>query len=254
MQVENKQLVEVEQLLRSLGIDYAAEVLNDVLAAQVANGHSSLWVIQQLCQVQLQRSETRRVANALRLSMLDPQLSFDSFVADRWAGSGSVLAYLRDGNWIDAGQDVVLVGPSGCGKTHLANALGHVALKMRKGVYYSTWYKMIDAFNRADSAAKARVVINRYVRPKVLVLDEFTVVPTEAHTLDYLFQVISQRRQDRRPVVLTTNLVVDKWEQVLGSGTYAQAIVDRLVDGRNILEVIEQAVSYRTGAQMKLAK
>ncbi|MBD2895320.1 hypothetical protein amrb99_42550 [Actinomadura sp. RB99] len=80
------------------------------------------------------------------------------------------LAALR---WLHAGESVILYGPVGVGKTHIAQALGHVAIRQGADVrFLETSRALADlAGGHADRTWQRR--LKELNRPAVLILDDF---------------------------------------------------------------------------------
>ncbi len=111
------------------------------------------------------------------------------------------LAFLRPP------ANVIFLGTVGLGKTHLATALGYAACLEGHSVLFA---KAIDVVNQLSAAQKKYTLkseLRKYLRPRLLVLDELGYLPIDQHGADLLFQVISQR-YERGSIVLTTNKCV----------------------------------------------
>src|SRR5216683_1157497 len=105
---------------------------------------------------------------------------------------------LAAGEWIDAHDNLILCGPTGVGKSWLACALGHKACRDNRSVLYQRVPKLFAdlALARGDGRDLYEILEERY---------------------------------GRRSTLLTSQVPVDKWHEVIGDPTYADAILDRLV-------------------------
>ena len=110
------------------------------------------------------------------------------------------LAALR---WLAAGESVILFGPVGVGKTHVAQALGHLVARRGGEVRFAKTSRVLAdlAGGHADRTWGARV--REYTRPTVLILDDYALREHTAAQADDLYELISDRAVNHRPLILT---------------------------------------------------
>ena len=81
----------------------------------------------------------------------------------------------------------------------------------------------------AQSAGQLKRELRRYLRPRLLVIDELGFLPIDKHGADLLFQIISER-YERAPVIITTNRAYKNWVQIFNNdSTLTSAILDRIL-------------------------
>ena len=104
------------------------------------------------------------------------------------------LAALR---WLHAGESVILYGPVGVGKTHVAQALGHLAIRAGAEVRFAKTSRALAdlAGGHADRTWTRR--LRELARPAVLILDDFAMRELTAAQADDLYELITERS---RPV------------------------------------------------------
>ena len=130
--------------------------------------------------------------------------------------------------WIRKHQNVIIVGPTGTGKTYLACALAHRACREGMSSFYlrtPTLYHML-AMARADGSY-ARV-LSRLARISLLVLDDLGLAALTDQERRDLLEVIEDRHGSASTIV-TSQLPVEHWHEVIGDPTIADALLDRLV-------------------------
>ena len=90
----------------------------------------------------------------------------------------------------------------------------------------------IDAVNTlaaAQATGPLKPALNRFLKPRVLILDELGYLPIDKTGADLLFQILSQR-YERGSTVITTNRVYRKWPEIFNNdATLTSAVLDRLL-------------------------
>jgi DNA replication protein DnaC len=140
----------------------------------------------------------------------------------------SVMLSLGACGWIRKHQNVIIVGPTGTGKTYLSCALAQRACREGMSAIYlrtPTLYRTL-AMARADGSY-ARVLA-RLGRAPLLVLDDLGLAALTDQERRDLLEVIEDRHGAASTIV-TSQLPVEHWHEVIGDPTIADALLDRLV-------------------------
>jgi DNA replication protein DnaC len=189
-----------------------------------------------------ERRRTRRVAEAKfpRLKRL-AEFNIDAVPSIQPA----TLAALATGNYLDAGDPVVLLGDSGTGKTHLLIALGYAACEQGRRVRYITCAQLVNELVEAADERQLSRVVGRYGRLDLLLLDELGYVQIDPRGAELLFQIITER-EERASIAIATNLPFSEWGSVVADPRLVAAIVDRVTFNAHILETGTQSYRLRT--------
>lgn len=136
--------------------------------------------------------------------------------------------------YIPQKRNVLICGPTGVGKTHLAQALTHESCRRGYTTLYVNTYKMLQHINggRADGTLERR--FQTYLRPDLLVLDDFGLKPLHPPAPEDLYDVINER-YERASVLLTSNRAPKEWPDLFGSPLLASAGLDRLTHQAHVL-------------------
>lgn len=140
------------------------------------------------------------------------------------------------------GANVVLLGPNGVGKTMLAQNLAYAAALAGHATRFVVASEMLnDLAGYEGSMLKQR--LKPYVNTKLLVIDEVGYLRYDNRHADLLYEVIRQRYEHKRSVVVTTNKPFAEWNTVFESAACLVTLIDRLCHRAEILEI--QGESYR---------
>src|SRR6267143_6353486 len=126
------------------------------------------------------------------------------------------------GDWIDAHDNLIVCGPTGVGKSWLACALGHKACRDNRSVLYQRLPKLFADLALARGDGRYARIMRSLNGAQLLILDDWGLDPLDAGTRRDLYEILGER-YGRRSTILTSQVPVDKWQQVIGDPTYADA-------------------------------
>jgi DNA replication protein DnaC len=152
-------------------------------------------------------------------------------------------------DYIRQKRNALLCGPAGVGKTHLAQALAHEACRQGFDVLFADTHKMLRHINggRADGSLERR--LQTYLRPDLLVLDDFGLKPLQPPAPEDLYDVIHER-YERGSILLTSNRAPAEWPDLFGDPLLASAGLDRLAHLAQVLVIT--GPSFRAQASRTL--
>ena len=143
---------------------------------------------------------------------------------------------LADGKWIDAHDNLILCGPTGVGKSWLACALGHKACRDNRSVLYQRVPKLFADLALARGDGRYARIIRGLTGAQLLILDDWGLDPLDGGARRDLYEILEER-YGRRSTILTSQVPVDRWHEVIGDPTYADAILDRLVHNAHRIDL-----------------
>lgn len=186
----------------------------------------------------------RAIARRIRLARFPIKKTLDAFdwTWPKKINRQQVMNLFRL-QFIEQASNVIFVGGVGLGKSHLAIALGLRACEERYPVLFASAIDVVNTLAAAQAADRLKQGLNRYIRPRVLLLDELGYLPIDKTGADLLFQIISQR-YERGSTVITTNRVYRKWPEIFNNdATLTSAVLDRLL--HHAETVVIQGKSFR---------
>jgi DNA replication protein DnaC len=150
---------------------------------------------------------------------------------------------LAAGRYIHENAPVLIVGPSGIGKSHLAQALGHCAVRQGVDVAFTTCTALTQSLNAARATGIYDRKLGALARVGLLIIDDFGLKPLRAPADEDLHDLIAER-YERVPTIVTSNLDFEEWDHAFATNRLlASATIDRLRHNSYCLEL--DGPSYR---------
>src|SRR5215211_3663294 len=224
--------------LHQLGLAGMARALAEFEAnpTSAALSHAE-WLALLLDRETTERYE-RRLRGRLRFARLRHQATVED--VDYRAARGldrTLFQALIAGRWIDEAQNLVIEGPAGVGKSWLACALGHKACRDNRTVLYQRIPKLFADLALARGDGRYPRLMRALTGAQLLILDDWGLDPLDAGARRDLYEILEER-YGRRSTILTSQVPVDKWHEIIGSPTYADAILDRLVHNAHRIDLV----------------
>ena len=192
--------------------------------------------------------DDHRLKARLRFARLRHQASPED--VDYRAARGldrTLFASLLKGAWIKAAEAVIVSGPTGVGKSWLAGALGHQACRDNYSVLYQRAPKLFEDLALAHADGRYPRVMRALGGVNLLILDDWGLEALDAQKRHDILEIIEER-YGRGATIVTTQIPVDRWHEIIGDPTYADAILDRLVHNAHRIELSGDSLRRRKRA------
>ncbi len=200
-----------------------------------------------LVQDEVERRAQKQFALRLRRSTLNPTKTLVSFDFGFNPSINRQLVFdLATVEFVRQHRNVLLCGQTGVGKTHLAQALAHEATKLGFDTLYTSADRLLTYLHagRADGSFDKRLAT--YVKPHLLVIDDFGLKPLPPTGPADLYDVINER-YERGSILLTSNRAPQEWPDLFRDPLLASAGLDRLIHHATVLTITGR--SYRMAAR-----
>ena len=178
---------------------------------------------------ELTERHSRQLTNRLRRARLrhDACIEDIDFRAPRGLDKDLVLS-LADGRWVREHLSILIIGPAGIGKSWIACALAHNACRLGHSASYRRLPRLLTELAIARADGSYPKLLASLAKTEVLVIDDFGLAKLSAENRRDLLE-ITEDRYGIRSTVITSQLPVENWHDIVGDPTLADAILDRLV-------------------------
>ncbi len=181
--------------------------------------------------------QDRRLKARLRYARLRHQASVEDVDYRTARGLDRALFQsLAGGRWIDEAQNLIIEGPSGVGKSWLACALGHKACRDNRSVLYQRIPRLFADLALGRGDGRYPRLMRALGGVKLLILDDWGLEPLGPEQRHDLLEIVEDR-YGRGATLITSQLPVDRWHDVIGDPTLADAILDRLVHNAHRIQL-----------------
>ena len=140
----------------------------------------------------------------------------------------SLIAELANDTWIRNGLNILITGPTGVGKTWIACALAHKACRDGYTVLYHRLPRLLEELTIAHADGRFAKLMRGFARTDLIVLDDWGLAKLTDPQRRDLLELIDDRH-GHTATIITSQLPVEHWHDVIGDPTLADAILDRLV-------------------------
>jgi len=230
-------------LLRSFRLSGFADNYAAVAEEAEKGGLTFEGFLYELAKIEGEQRRVRGIERLRHKSKLPSDKSLESFDLKRVPTvSAQLVASLCEGVFLDRAENVLVFGNPGTGKSHLCCAIANELVLRGRSVLNVSAYALVQRLLVAKRDLRLPEEIRRLDRFECLLIDDLGYVEQRREEMDVLFTLFAER-YERRSVMITSNLVFSKWDQIFKDPMTTTAAIDRLVHHAHVLEL--NVDSYR---------
>ena len=190
------------------------------------------------------RREQKKFNTRIRRAGFRSQKTLEQFDFDFAKNlNRALIEELATCRYIQEKVAVLIAGPCGTGKSHLAQALGHCAVRAGYDVLFSTQSQLLGSLHAARATNAFERKFQSLVRVNLLIIDDFGLKPLRSPQDEDLHDLIAER-YERGATIVTSNLDFTEWGEAFPNRLLGAATLDRL--RHNAYRVILDGDSFRT--------
>jgi DNA replication protein DnaC len=223
--------------LKHLRLSGILETLEARNREAIAGQWSYVEFLERLLEDEVERRAQKQLALRIRRGAINTTKTLEGFDFNfNPKLNRQQVMHLASCEYIRSKRNVLVCGPTGVGKSHLAQGLAHEAARQGFDVLFVNTHKMIAHLNggRADGTLERR--FQTYLRPQLLVLDDFGLKALQPPGPEDLYDIINER-YERGSILLTSNRAPSEWPELFGDPLLASAGIDRLAHRAEILVI-----------------
>ncbi|MBM4049021.1 MAG: AAA family ATPase [Planctomycetes bacterium] len=193
--------------------------------------------------------ENRRLTRLLRHARFRLPACVEDLIFDASRGlDRSAVLRLAACDWIRRSQVVLITGATGTGKTFLACALGQAACRHGHSTRYFRLPRLLQELAVARADGSWPKLLDRLQKTELLLIDDYGLAAlTEPERRD-LLEVLEDRHA-RRATLVTGQLPLEHWHEIVGDATFGDAILDRLVHHAHRIQLKGGSMRRRKASQ-----
>jgi DNA replication protein DnaC len=157
----------------------------------------------------------------------------------------NLIMRLAECKFIDKHENILITGSTGIGKSYIASALGHQACSLGYKVIYHNAAKLFGKLKMAKADGSYIREVAKIERYHLLVLDDFGIQPLDGPSRAALMEIIEDRH-GKSATIITSQVPVSKWHDIIGEKTVADAILDRIIHEAHRLELRGESMRKRS--------
>lgn len=140
----------------------------------------------------------------------------------------SLIAQLSTCDFVRDGHSVIITGATGTGKSYIATALGDRACRLGMSVAFFNMQRLMERLDLERLQGHAIKFLDKLAKTDLLILDDFGMKKMQGQQQNDFEQLVDDRYR-KKGLIITSQLPVKDWYDVIGNALIAEACLDRLV-------------------------
>ena len=228
---------EIQQLMQKLKLPGMRAAYEGIVSTKNMQSIGNDELLNLLLQAEWDERENLKANRRLLSAKFRMRASMEEidFFTPRGLNKTQLLRF-TDGSFVRNGENVLITGQTGVGKSYIASAMGHMACQLGYKVNYFIAQKLFTMLRMSKADESYIKQVKRIEKQDLIIIDDFGMQPLDEMTRMMLLEIIEDRHQ-KSSTIITSQLPVEKWYDVIGESTVADAILDRLVHTSHRVEI-----------------
>jgi DNA replication protein DnaC len=235
------------QKLTAMRLQGMARAFRATMETAVKHSFSPDELISHLVDVEWDDRHNRKLKRLIKAADFRYHVSFEEidFGLKRNLDKNQLLR-LSDCSWIERHQSILFTGPTGVGKSFIAQALGHQGCVYGFKTGYRACSKLFQYLKLCRADGSYLKELARIAKQDLFILDDLGLEPFDGQSRLSLLEILEDRFA-RKSSIIVSQIPVDKWHEVIGDPTLADAICDRIVHSAHRIELKGESVRKLQG-------
>ncbi|NPD87015.1 ATP-binding protein [Lentimicrobium sp. L6] len=184
----------------------------------------------------------RRITRAIKNARFHYKATIEDIVYEEARNiDRTKLLRLAECDFITRSENILITGSTGAGKSYMATALGYQACMQSFKVSYYNTTKLFAKLKIAKADGSYLRELAKIQRQHLIILDDFGLQPLDSQNRITLLEIIEDRN-NTGSVIVTSQVPVKSWYEIIGERTVADAILDRLIHKAHRLELAGESM------------
>ena len=232
--MDNTQTLEKMKKMRLFGM---YEYFNNAVETGIIHDFEGNDLLAHLIEAEEDARYNRRLQSLIKNAnfRLVAQIESIKYSADRNLTKSQILKII-DFKWIEKGENIIVTGYTGTGKTFLSCAIGLKACMKGFRVGYYNSSKFFYQIKYAKSCGNYLNEIKKITKNDLIILDDFGLEVLDKESRMSLFEILEERTE-KKSMLISSQIPVENWYDIIGDKTLADAICDRLISYSKIINL-----------------
>ena len=234
---------EVETFLKQLKLSGITETLLNRNKEAIESKLSHLEFLTLLLQDEVLRRENKKLAQRMKRANFKGEKTIERFdFAFNPKIDVQQIKDLASCRFLQEKVNILMVGPCGTGKSHIAQAIGHSAVRRGVETLFIKQTSLLSQLQAAKAVGSYERKLKYFVKIPLLIMDDFGLKPLRTPQDEDMHELVSER-YEQNSTILTSNLDFAEWGEAFPNKLLGAATIDRLKHGAYLVDL--DGPSYR---------
>jgi len=179
----------------------------------------------------------RKIERAIKNARFHYKSSIENIIYDETRNiDKNTILRLAECEFVEKTENILITGSTGVGKSYIATALGYQACIEGYKVMYFNTSKLFAKLKMAKADGSYLKELAKIERQHVIILDDFGLQPLDNQNRIALLEIIEDRH-NKGGIIVTSQLPIEGWYEIIGEKTIADAVLDRLIHQSHRIEL-----------------